>query len=175
MDKTEQGLPNIKVKVGKQSITTDQEGRYLVKVRASRVAVGLPAESIPEGYVSSTSLLEKMDILQGKTQNLNFGLTTHSGIYGVVYLDINGSGIPDEGDEFISGVKLVLDGKEITRSDFEGSYFFTDIEPGKHIVTIDVNSIPLQYIPNIKLKHEIIVAEGTTYVLHVPLRKMRQD
>ena len=35
---------------------------------------------------------------------------------------------------------------------------------------VRVNSLPIEYLPQIKLKNELEIAEGTTYVFHVPLK-----
>ena len=133
----------------------------------------LKLSSVPEGYVFASPLSETVEIVQGKAQTLNFALTTRSGIYGVVYFDENANGKLDSTDTYVSRVKIRLDEKETAVTDHEGGYAFSDIVPGRHIVRLDVNSLPLEYLPLIKLKNEVEVNEGTTYVLNIPLRKKR--
>lgn len=89
----------------------------------------------------------------------------------MVFYDQNGNGKPDSGDEFISKVKMNLDGVQTAVSDFEGTYVFGSVQPGAHQLSIDVNSLPIEYLPKIKLKNRIEVSEGSTYVFHIPLTK----
>lgn len=174
-DKNEAGIPHVRVMVGKKEVVTNEKGQYKASVKAKKVEVAVEVESIPSGFVFSTSSIKEVQIIPHKVQRIDFGLTTQSGIYGVVFYDANQDGIPDTGDLFISRAKIILDGKETTLSDFEGTYFFKGISPGKHTITIDVNSLPLEYLPLVKLKNEIEVAEGTTYVFHIPLAQKAKD
>ena len=68
-------------------------------------------------------------------------------------------------------MKLRLDKDEMTASDYDGVYFFRNIDPGEHTVTLDVNSIPMEYIPLVKIRQKVVVPKGGTYTLHIPLKK----
>jgi hypothetical protein len=105
---------------------------------------------------------------------IDFGLTIHSGIYGIVYFDKNQNGVIDEMDVFIPRVIMTLDGKDKYITNYEGAYFIENVSPGKHTLQLDVNSLPMEYLPLIKIKNEIDVKEGTTYTFHVPL-KIKED
>lgn len=170
-DEKEPGISGIGINAGKKKTITNNAGRYKVKVSAKKVLVELDVDSVPAGYVFTGKLSEEISIEQGKKYRVNFGLTTRSGIYGVVYFDKNGNKRLDETDELITKAKIILDGERTAYSDQNGSYFFEDIAPGKHKVVFDVNSLPLEYLPLIKLKQNVDVVEGTTYTLHLPLRK----
>ncbi len=170
-DEDEEGIEGIEVKIGKHTTITDQYGHYEDKVSAKKVQVGVNPDSIPDGFVFSTPILVDVNITPHIRQKVNHGLSIHSGVYGVVFYDKNNNNKPDQDDEFIPKVKIFLDDAEVTVSDFEGTYFFRDIAPGMHQVRIDVNSIPIEYLPKVKLKKEVEVSEGTTYVFHVPLTK----
>jgi hypothetical protein len=174
LDRGEQGLPNITVKVGDKETATDQDGRYSVNIRAKRVLVAPALESLPPGYMFSKSGFTRVEVLQGRSREVDFGLSTHTGIYGVVYVDRNGNGIPDSADQFVRGVKLVLDGKLTLTTDNQGVYFFDDVSPGKHTLVVDIMSVPINLIPLIKLKNELNVSEGTNYVFHVPMKTKEQ-
>jgi hypothetical protein len=89
-------------------------------------------------------------------------------------VDRNGNGIPDSADQFVRGVKLVLDGKLTLTTDNQGVYFFDDVSPGKHTLVVDIMSVPINLIPLIKLKNELNVSEGTNYVFHVPMKTKEQ-
>ncbi|HBR13989.1 MAG TPA: hypothetical protein DD723_00390 [Candidatus Omnitrophica bacterium] len=170
-DQGEEGIRDVRIKIGNREAVTDPQGHYETTIRAKRVQVGVDIETIPDGYVFSTPVSTEVGIIPHKRQNVDFGLTTHSSIYGVIFYDKDQNGKPDPGDEFISRTKIVLDDMEAEISDFEGTYFFKNIQPGKHTITIDLNSLPMEFLPLIKLKNEIDVSEGTTYIFHVPLKK----
>ncbi|MFA6378891.1 MAG: hypothetical protein WCX16_03815, partial [Candidatus Omnitrophota bacterium] len=170
-DPGEEGIPDVMLQVGKQQTTTGSDGRYLIKVKAKRVQVGLDFDSIPQGYVFTTPLYQNVEIVPYGVAKANFGLTTQSGIYGVVYYDVNQNKKPDAKDELLPDVRITLDGKEEVLTDFEGAYSFSGISAGKHEISFDVNSIPVEYIPLIKIKNEIEIQEGTTYLFYIPVKK----
>lgn len=170
-DKDEIGIPGVKVIVGKYETVTNDNGEYSIKVSAKKATVSLDLQTIPTGFVFSTALSRDVTIEHKKAVRVNFGLSSRSGIYGVAFLDLNGSGKPDRGDKFISNVVIRLDSGEITKTDFSGSYFFENINPGKHTIRIDVNSIPMMYSPLNKITMDVDLKEGTTYVYNVPLKE----
>lgn len=164
------GLTGVKVKVGNTEVVTDERGWYRTSVNAKKVIVMPDLETVPPGFIFSTAPFFKVDIFQGINRRVDFGMTTQSGIYGIVYLDKNGNGTPDRDDQFVGRVQLVLDGKTRQASDARGAYFFKNVASGKHTVTIDMKFVPMDMIPGVKIKNEISIAEGTTYVLHIPMK-----
>ncbi len=170
-DRVEEGVADVKVKVGDKETVTDAHGWYHMDVRAKKVAVTPVAESLPMGFVFSTPALLKVDVRQGLRQRADFGLTTDSGIFGVVYVDKNGNNLPDAGDEYIPRVRIILDGKATQVSGSQGAYFFRNVSPGAHTITLDMVSMPQGVIPLIKLRNEVSVTEGTTYVFHIPVKR----
>jgi hypothetical protein len=160
----------VKIKVGDQEAVTDGHGWYHKTIKAKRVMVAAVAESVPPGFVFTTPTFTKVMVRQALRDRVDFGLTTRSGIYGAVFVDKNGNGIPDEGDVFVHAVKMILDGKTTQISEPQGAYFFTNVSPGKHTLTLDIKTLPVKYIPLIKLNNEVDVTEGTTYILHIPVK-----
>jgi len=144
-DPEESGIADVKVQVGKQEVVTNSVGYYHTTIRAKSIEVKVDINSIPDGFIFSTPTIVKVEIIPHKTQYINFGLTTQSGVYGVVYYDQNGNGKPDSSDEFIAKVRLTLDGVQTAISDFEGTYSFASVQPGTHQLSIDVNSLPIEY------------------------------
>jgi hypothetical protein len=165
-----QGLPGIKIKAGEREVTTDKEGFYRMDVRAKSVSVTPVSESLPPGVVFSTPIVRSVDVKQWGTSTVDFGLNSQTGVYGLIFVDKNSNGVPDSGDEFIKNVKVILDKKYTSVSDTQGAFYFRNIAEGAHTVRVDINSIPLDIIPQIKLESKIVVAEGVTYLFHVPLK-----
>ncbi|MFH0753964.1 MAG: pilus assembly protein N-terminal domain-containing protein [Candidatus Omnitrophota bacterium] len=166
----EKGIAGVQIKVGNKVVETDASGKFQCSVHARKVLVTPVFETLPTGYVFSTPTSYRIEIRQGQVQSADFGLTTRSGVYGIAFRDKNGNGAPDQGDEFVSKVRVILDGKVKLLTDSRGVYFFRDVAEGKHTVSLDMKEMPLKYIPLIKIKSDINVPEGTTYTLHIPLR-----
>lgn len=171
-DDDEVGIAGVKVNVGKKSVVTNREGYYKAKVSAKKVQVTLDVSTVPQGFIFSTPALVDSEIVHHATYKVDFGLTTNSGIYGAVFEDLNGDRKPDREDKLISRAKITLDGgKEVALTDSEGNYFFQNIKPGRHVLAIDINSLPSGYLPTIKVKNVVEVSEGTTFILHIPVAK----
>lgn len=168
-DPGEPRISGVRVKIGKREATSNDNGYYQLKLRAKSVMVAVNTTTVPTGYVLTTPPL--FDVPIPNKKSIDFGFSTQSGIYGVVFSDRNNDNTPNEGDEFISRARIILDGKTVEESDYDGTYFFKDIESGKHNVRVDLNSLPIQYLPLIKLSNTIDVTEGTVYVFHVPVKK----
>ena len=92
-----------------------------------------------------------------------------------VFVDKNGNWRPDAGDQFVGRVHVLLDGKFSEATDTSGSYYFRKVTPGKHIISLDINSVPMNLLPVGKLQNEIEVTEGTTYALYIPLKVTEQQ
>ncbi len=170
----DKGIPGVKVKVGDKEVVTDARGLYSVHVSAKSVMVAPVFESLPHGLIFSTPTFLKADIGQNKITRVDFGLISQTGIYGVVFVDKNSNGIPDGKDQFVSQVKLVLDDHSTQKTNPQGVYSFRDIGEGEHTIALDINSIPIEMVPLIKMRNEVNVQEGSTYVFHVPLKIKEQ-
>ncbi|VAW12601.1 hypothetical protein MNBD_BACTEROID05-625, partial [hydrothermal vent metagenome] len=173
-DENESGVPYAKVHIGKKEVVANSKGRFVTEVKAKSVQVEMDLDALPQGFVFTTPSIVEVNIAAHKFSNVNFGISTESGIYGLVYVDLNGNDTPDEEDDYLSRVELVMDRDVTVGSDGDGAYYFRGISPGVHKVSLKLNSIPIKYLPKIKLENEVNVEEGTTYVLHFPL-KLAED
>jgi hypothetical protein len=174
-DESEEGIEGAKIRVGKKEVISQQDGRYQGKFSAERIIISVKPDSLPSGYVFTTPMSRQIKVKHNEVYRINFGFNTQSSIYGVVYDDKNNNQKPDVEDEFISGVNVNLDnGKEVVRTDFEGAYYFRDIEPGEHLITVDINSLPSGYLPGVKVKKKAVLSEGATYIYHIPLKREPQ-
>jgi hypothetical protein len=169
-DGDDEGIQGVRMKIGDTEVKVDEHGRFRQAVRARYVTVAPVVESVPQGFIFSTPTFHKVKILQGRTEKVAFGLTTNSGIYGVVFVDNNGNGVPDQGDQFIRQVKLILDGDLKETSGPHGDYFFKNVGEGKHRLSLDMMTLPPGLLPQVKVHNDIEVKEGITYIFHVPMK-----
>jgi hypothetical protein len=174
-ERNEVGIPNVKVKVGEKEVTTNDKGYFEQSYQAKSVVVSPNAESMPAGYVFSSKDTLSVPIESFVGSEVNFGVSTQSSVYGIISVDKNNNAAPDMGDQFVAKVKVTLDGKDVQYTDGRGAYYFRNVAQGKHTVVFDLNTIPIEMVPLTKVKHEIEVAKGATYVLHFPLRVKEQQ
>ncbi len=167
----EKGIADIKIIAGPKETVTDEDGNFLTAIKAESAIVSIELNTIPKGYVLTTPASFELDTSYGGKKAVNFGVSPQSGIYGVVFFDVNNNGRLDKKDKPISGVTVIADEKKRARTNNEGVYFFGDLASGSHTVVLDVNSLPLDYLPKVSMKKEILVEEGLTYTYHIPLKK----
>lgn len=169
-DADEPGVPDIKVRVGNKEMTTDEYGRYAIYVEAKRIKISLPPESLPEGYGFTTDFLREMDVVNRGIQSAYFGMRSFTGLTGLVFYDENDNDTYDAGEKLFGNIRLVLDNEQTIASDYDGSFNFSDISPGSHVLRIDVNSLPPEFAPKDKVQQTIHINEGSTTKFLIPLK-----
>ncbi len=167
----EAGVPGAKIAVnGKKTAVTDRDGYYRLKgVSGKTATLSLDLSTIPPGYNPTVSAERKVDIVHGVNKRYDFGLATRMEISGLVFYDKNKNGSYDAGEETLKGIVLVLDGTTKTATNLQGTYMFRKFAPGEHVITVDLKSVPVKYIPKVPIRKTVDVREGTTFVFNVPL------
>jgi len=166
----EEGLAGIKLKVGDKEVVTDKRGHFSVQIRAKWVQVTPEFDTVPGGLIFSTPQTYNVEVYQGRTTKVDFGLISQTGIYGIVFMDKNNSTTPNDNDKFIGKVNVLLDDKIVQKSDSHGAFYFRKVAPGPHTIAIDINSLALDMVPLVQLKTKIDVAEGTNYMFNIPVQ-----
>lgn len=172
-DSGEEGLAGVKVMIGPKRAISNEDGRFAAVVRTKKLVANIDLGTVPEGYILTTLSSLDVDTSCGGVKRVDFGLSIQSGIYGVVFYDVNDNGELDKNDVSIQRAKIILDRNKSTITNSQGVYFFSDISVGPHLIQIDVNSLPLEYLPKISIKKEIDVSQGVTVTHHIPLRKKK--
>ncbi|MCP4653105.1 MAG: hypothetical protein GY858_06970 [Candidatus Omnitrophica bacterium] len=167
----EDGLAGIKVVVGPKEVITNASGRYRVMLRAKKAQAILDLNTVPKGYVITTPSLVDLDTAYGGVHKVDFGISSQAGIYGVVFYDADGNGQLGRSDTPIPSVKLTLDNKRNSYTNRDGAYFFGKLLAGDYEIKLDVNSIPLEYLPQVSIKKTVTLSEGITNAYHIPLDK----
>jgi len=87
------------------------------------------------------------DIHFGLAYNLNTGvyLKPTGTVNGIVFTDLNGNGTRDKGEPAVSGASIYL-GSEECKTDLNGYYRFERIPAEKNIITLDMTTVPKNYI-----------------------------
>ena len=98
-------------------------------------------------------------------------ITNHSEISGIVFEDIDGNGKVGQKESGVKGVIITLEDGTKAVTDDSGRYFFRKAEAGKHMVTLDINSLPAAYFPAVPLYKEIELGEGMSFKYDIPLKK----
>lgn len=169
-------VQGIKIWLGKdRSTTTDIFGYYnFKKVKGRKAFISLDARTLPGGFVLTVPQTQEIPILHGRTSRADFGIITRSEIYGFVFLDTDGDGKYSHADTGIKNVVLYLENGLKASTDSDGRYLFRNVSVGEHTITLDLNSLPLNYLPNVPLIKKISLSEGMAYVYNIPLRKARE-
>ncbi len=169
----DQPLEGMRLWLGKKSTTTDIAGYYKFKnIRARRAYVNLDTQTLPAGFVLTVPVTQEAGILNHKNVRLDFGVISRSEIWGIVFLDVNGDGgfIISDGDKGIKGALLILENGLKAVSDGSGQYRFSNVSVGEHTVTLDLNTLPVEYLPIVPLKKAVVVFEGVSYNYNIPVK-----
>jgi len=171
----EGGVEGVRVRAGDQDCMTNAFGYfYLPDIVGPRVRVVIDPGTLPSGYSSTSSPKKEVEVIHMATRRVDFGIATRTEISGLVFVDKNGSGTYDSGDEPLEGVTLILDGKFKTASGRLGEYRFRNLSPGDHSVAINLKSVPVAYLPQVPVRKVVTVLEGAELAYHIPLSRQEK-
>lgn len=169
----ESPVEGIKLLLGKKkTAVTDGNGYYkFPPARAHKAYVSLDTQSLPPGYVLTVPVTQVARIAHNQTVRLDFGITARSEIYGIVFEDADGNARYTREDKGIKGVTLILeDGSSVTTDD-NGKYRFADIAAGEHVLSVDLSTLPTEYLPLVSVRKEVTLFEGMSYNYNIPCQK----
>jgi hypothetical protein len=173
MERNEAPVADVIVWLGKNKATfTDIFGYYkFAGVRGRKAYINLDTSTLPTGFVLTVPATQGTFIEQHRTVRLNFGISSRSEIYGYVFEDKNDNGIYDKDDFGIRDVIINLEDKSIRGTDNSGRYSFSNVKTGEHTLAVDLNSLPIYYLPKTAVVKKITLSEGVSYLYNVPLKK----
>ncbi len=163
-------IEGVKIKVGKKTFTSDKNGLFETTIKGKKVIVSIEEETLPKDYILTTPQSIELEITkQGAL--LEFGASIFSGVFGVVYYDVDSNGKFDRGTDVpLPSTKLFLDEKAAF-TNLEGTYYYRNLSEGKYNLKLDINSLPIEYLPAVPLTKEIELSEGANYQYSFPLKK----
>ena len=145
--------------------STNAAGTYAFAVGAGTFLIG---SSVPAGYYRTTPEILALDTVTNTTYpNQNFGFSnnaTAATIYGTVFDDFNGNGLPDLGETGLSGavIRLISGGTAVATytTGLSGAYAFSVSVPGVFRVQ-EIN--PPGYFSTSPDQINVLVALGNSY------------
>ncbi|MFC1594632.1 SdrD B-like domain-containing protein, partial [Candidatus Omnitrophota bacterium] len=166
-------MQDITILLGKEKTDiTDSEGAFIFKnIRAKKAFVYLDVDTLPRGFVVTGPSSHEVDIEHRKLVEVDFGIVARSEIYGIIFNDVNQNGKFDAGDKGVGDIVLSLEDGSKTQTNARGQYYLRGVTPGAHTITLDMNSLPIDLIPQVPIFKEIELFEGVTYVHNIPLKK----
>lgn len=118
-------------------VTLNADGTFTYDPRSSDILQALTSgESLVDSF-NYTVRDEAGETVEG-TVNVTVSGLNPSTISGMVYIDVNGDGSRQLGEQMLAGVKITLTGNGITRetvTNANGAYTFIDLAPGTYTVT----------------------------------------
>lgn len=171
--KDEAPVEGVRIWLGKnRSATTDIFGHYrFPKVKGKKVYLTLDTSTLPPGFVLTVPQRQEVTIVQSKPIQVNFGIVSRTEISGIVFYDANDDNEFNLQDQPIKGVVLTLEDGTKAITGIDGRFSFRNASVGKHLLSLDLKSLPLDYLPKIPITNEIILSEGLTYIYNIPLKK----
>ena len=159
---------------GREAIT-DKQGFYELKsVTGKNAVLALDNSKIPYGFAPTSDVRKEIPIVQGETEQVDFGMTPRSEITGIIFNDLNGNGRYDSTDIGVRKVRVKLEDGTAIRSNSLGVYSFSAAVAGEHTASLDLSTLPEGYLPLDVPKKTFTVFEGIRYELNFPLRATRQ-
>jgi fimbrial isopeptide formation D2 family protein/uncharacterized repeat protein (TIGR01451 family) len=109
--------------------------------------VQLDMASVPGGEVVTTPIDWVATLVSSGTERFDFGLARYASLGNSVWIDADGDGVVDPGEEGIGGVYVNLFAPSgelaaIAITDGTGSYRFDSLVPGTYSVELDPDSVP---------------------------------
>lgn len=142
-DAGDQPLSGIRIRLDGSTTTSDEQGEYRfanLTPGIYRVEFHLP--SLPAHY---TPVTEPQLIRLREQENffIDFAMTANGSVSGKVFIDRNANGVPDDGEEALSWVGVILDaGKQKVFTDEDGRFYFDGVPLGTHTLALDSESLP---------------------------------
>ncbi|MFC1658876.1 SdrD B-like domain-containing protein, partial [Candidatus Omnitrophota bacterium] len=168
-------VQGVEIWLGKnKSDITDEQGYYLFEnVKARKAYVNINTSTIPYGFLLTGPATQEVAISHHQSSRADFGITSRTEIIGVVFYDTNGDGKFGSEDHGIKGVILILDDGSTAETTDSGRYYFRKLSVGERTVTMDLDSLPAEYLPAVPIFRNVELFEGTSYNFSIPLKKIK--
>ena len=142
----DQPQANVRVRVdGSRYVVSDDAGNFRVdSVVQGEHSVYLDLLSVRADLTFLDSARQVINLNSGRDVIVDFRVVRTGRITGIVWLDVNGNGRVDEGEQPLADVRVVTGSGRDTLTDEKGYFIIGDLPPGEHILLLDERTIPPQ-------------------------------
>lgn len=142
----ETDLPQAGVRVrvdGNLSVMTDKHGVYHIDTAQSgEHTVALDLLSVRADLTILGEESQTVTLGGGFDTVVDFRTARTGRVAGTVWLDLNGNGLQDEGEQPLADVRVVTSTGRDTLTNDEGQFVVGDLAPGVHVLVVDVKTLP---------------------------------
>jgi hypothetical protein len=140
IDMTGTPVPDALIRLGDYQTRTDDDGKYVFNnIPAGEYEFYVLESSLPAD-VKSLDRAEKIQLKYNTKLYRTLRVVPLHAIAGRVYVDANGNGVYDLGEEMQNAVVALNDFSTATSKD--GSFAFHNVDPGKHTIRIKRDKLP---------------------------------
>jgi len=142
----DQPQANVRVRVdGSRYVVSDDAGNFRVdSVAQGEHSVYLDLLSVRADLTFLDNARQVINLNAGRDVIVDFRVVRTGRITGIVWLDLNGNGRVDEGEQPLADVRVVTGSGRDTLTDEKGYFIIGDLPPGEHILLLDERTIPAQ-------------------------------
>ncbi|MCX7927948.1 MAG: pilus assembly protein N-terminal domain-containing protein [Candidatus Omnitrophica bacterium] len=158
-----------------QTRISNKNGYFLFpKVKGKSILVSIDPASIPTNYVLTTPEKQEVTVFQSQVSRVDFGLAIKTEIRGIVFEDVDEDGKFGSVDIPLSKVRIFITPDIQAVTDSSGLYLFNKIKAGFYRLTLDLSSLPTEYLPEVSIYKDITLEEGSTIVYNIPVKKVKE-
>jgi hypothetical protein len=162
---------NVKVRVdGNRYVVSDASGLYRIdNVHTGDHNLYLDLLTVRADLTLLDGAEQSATLLQGRDSIIDFRLVRTGRITGTVWLDLNGNGRPDEGEQPLTDVRIVAGSGRDTLTDENGVFHLGDLPPGAHAILVDEKTLPEKSISPIGTLSVTVLAGSETANINFPI------
>jgi len=142
----DQPQANVRVRVdGSRYVVSDMNGNFRIEsVARGEHAVYLDLLSVRADLTLLDDTQQQITMDSSRDAIVDFRVVRTGRISGLVWLDANGNGRLDDGEQPLTDVRVVTGSGRDTLTDQNGHFLIGDLPPGEHIVLLDEKTLPEQ-------------------------------
>ncbi|MEP6912781.1 MAG: hypothetical protein ABI923_08505 [bacterium] len=142
----DQPQANVKVRVdGNRYVVSGADGNFHIdNVPRGDHSVYLDLLSVRADLTLLDGAQQAVSLISARDSVVDFRLVHTGRISGLVWLDLNENGRPDEGEQPLADVRVVTASGRDTLTDANGNFMLGDLPPGEHLLLVDEKTLPDQ-------------------------------
>jgi hypothetical protein len=135
---------NVQIRVdGSYFTTSDANGEFKIEnVKSGEHTVYLDLLSVRADLTLLSGAQQAATLYPGRDSIVDFRLVRTGRIKGLVWIDSDGNGKMDEGEQPLADVRIVTGSNRDTLTDAQGEFVLGDLPPGEHVLLIDEKTLP---------------------------------